>query len=51
MEERRPHSLARWDLVCRPKNRGGLGIIDLQLQSQALLLKQLFKFYSHANTP
>lgn len=23
------HSLTSWDMVCRPKNRGGLGIIDL----------------------
>ena len=31
--------LAAWPLVCRPKEKGGLGIIDLQTQNQALLLK------------
>ena len=39
-------SLAAWDLICRPKNKGGLGIIDLRVQNQGLLLKQLHKFYN-----
>ena len=38
-------SMAAWTLVCRPKEKGGLGIINLQVQNQALLLKQLHKFY------
>src|SRR3954467_14100413 len=37
-------SLAAWDMVCKPKNKGGLGIIDLKMQNQGLLLKQLHKF-------
>ena len=37
-------SLAGWTLVCRPKEKGGLGVIDLQTQNQAMLLKQLHKF-------
>jgi hypothetical protein len=45
------HSLAAWPLVCRPKNKGGLGIINFEIQNQALLLKQLHKFYSKADTP
>jgi hypothetical protein len=24
-------SLAAWDMVCKPKNKGGLGIINLQI--------------------
>jgi hypothetical protein len=43
------HSLAAWFLVCHPKQKGGLGIINLEIQNQALLLKQLHKFYSRAN--
>jgi hypothetical protein len=23
------HSLAAWNMICKPKNKGGLGIIDL----------------------
>ena len=44
-------SLAVWDLVCRPKNRGGLGIIDIRVQNQGLLLKQLHKFYNRMDLP
>jgi hypothetical protein len=44
-------SLAAWELVCRPKNRGGMGIINLELQNEDLLLKQLHKFYSRADVP
>ena len=45
------HSLAAWPLVCRPKMKGGLGITNLEVQNNALLLKYLHKFFSHANTP
>ena len=44
-------SLAVWGLVCRPKEKGGLGIIDLQTQNQALLIKQLHKFYNRRDVP
>jgi retron-type reverse transcriptase len=33
------NSLAAWDMVSKPKNKGGLGIINLQIQNSALLLK------------
>src|ERR1041385_2525180 len=44
-------SLAAWELVCRPKNKGGLGILNLQLQNQALLMKHLHKFYNKEDVP
>jgi hypothetical protein len=44
-------SLAAWSLVCRSKKKGGLGIINFVLHNQALLLKQLHKFYSKADIP
>lgn len=37
--------MAAWDLVRRPKDKGGLGVIDLSTQNDALLLKKLDKFY------
>jgi hypothetical protein len=46
-----PHSLAAWSMVCRTKNQGGLGVLNLELQNKALLLKQLHKFYSKADAP
>jgi len=39
-------SLAAWDLVCRPKSFGGLGVMDLSIQNDALLIKHLFKFFN-----
>ena len=45
------HSLAAWELVCRPKNHGGLGVINLELQNTALLLKQVHKFFSKTDIP
>ena len=40
------NSLAAWDMVCKPKAKGGMGIMDLNLQNKSLLLKQLHKFYN-----
>jgi hypothetical protein len=28
------YRLAKWDILCRPKDQGGLGILDLQLQNK-----------------
>jgi len=35
------YRLARWDILCRPKDQGGLGILNLQLQNKCLLAKWL----------
>jgi hypothetical protein len=35
----------------KPRNQGGLGIIDIQSQNKALLMKFLDKFYNHADVP
>ena len=45
------NSLVAWDKVCRPKAVGGLGVINLQLQNDALLLKHLHKFMNRAAVP
>lgn len=47
----RCNSLAAWDMVCRPKKHGGLGVINLRIQNDALLMKFLHKFYNHADVP
>ena len=50
LEDHRPAMVA-WSTVCRPKNQGGLGVIDIFVQNKALLLKNLHKFYNRHNIP
>lgn len=45
------NSLVAWKRVCCPKTHGGLGVLNLKVQNQALLLKFLDKFYNRANLP
>jgi hypothetical protein len=45
------HSLVAWSMVFRPKDKGGLGILNLELQNKALLMKQLHKFYTKLDVP
>ena len=35
------NSLAAWDLVCKPKKHGGLGVINIKLLNEALIFKFL----------
>ena len=44
-------SLVLRDKVCQPKDKGGLGAIDLRLQKNALLLKKLHKLYKRLLIP
>jgi hypothetical protein len=44
-------SLMAWDIVCKPKHAGGLGIVDFQKHNAALLIKFSDKFYNKANLP
>ena len=41
--DKHKYRLAKWDILCRPKEQGGLGILDLQLQNKSLLAKWLVK--------
>ena len=40
-------ALIAWDKVCKPKNQGGLGVLNLNIQNTAMLLKNLHSFYNH----
>jgi len=42
---------AAWKMVCAPKIEGGLGVIDIEKQNKALLLKNLHKFFNKADVP
>ena len=35
--------LTRWNIICRSKDQGGLGVHNLEIQNQCLLSKWLFK--------
>jgi hypothetical protein len=37
---------AAWTMVCKSKEEGGLGVLDLKTQNEALLLKHLMKFFN-----
>jgi hypothetical protein len=43
--------LAAWELVCKAKSHGGLGVINLHCQHACLLLKNLHKFCNKQNLP
>jgi hypothetical protein len=44
--EKKKYRLAKWNILCRPKDQGGLGIHDLEIKNRALLGKWLFKLLS-----
>ena len=48
---RRGTCLAAWETACKPKNQGGLGIIDIKSPNNALLMKFLDKFYNEVDIP
>jgi len=43
--------LVAWPTVQKPKSKGGLGVINLKLQNDALLLKKFHKFYTKKDIP
>ena len=43
--------LASWEMICKPKQQGGLGVLNLREQNKALLIKHLFKFYNKVDVP
>jgi hypothetical protein len=43
--------LASWEMICRPKDQGGLGVLDLRIQNKAILIKNLHKFYNQKDIP
>jgi hypothetical protein len=44
-------SLAAWDMVCKPKDKGGLGVLNMKIQNQCLPLKFLDKLYNKKDIP
>ncbi|WVZ81603.1 hypothetical protein U9M48_028958 [Paspalum notatum var. saurae] len=42
-QHKKKYHLMKWDQIRQPKEQGGLGIIDLEVQNKCLLSKWLFK--------
>ena len=42
-EIKRKYRLSRWDIICGPKEQGGLGIENMEVKNKGLLSKWLYK--------
>jgi hypothetical protein len=43
--------LAAWEMLTKPKDKGGVGIVNFKNKNDALLMKYLKKNYNQANIP
>jgi hypothetical protein len=50
LQSKKPNK-ATWQMVNVPKEKGGLGVLNLQTQNQSLLLKNPHKFFNKVDTP
>ena len=46
-EIKRKYMLIRWDIVCRPKDQGGLGVENLEIKNRCLLTDFLLRSKAH----
>jgi hypothetical protein len=44
-------ALIAWTKICKPKDQGGLGVLQLDAQNKALMLKNLHKFFNRQDIP
>jgi len=48
-EEKFTYHMAKWEMVARPKDQGGLGIINTKLMNECLLVKWIWKIMQEPN--
>jgi hypothetical protein len=48
--QKRKYRLAKWNILCQPKDQGGLGIQDLNIKNIVVLSKWLFKLLTTDGT-
>jgi hypothetical protein len=41
-DHKKKYRLAKWGIICRPKDQGGLGVLNLELQNKCLVSKCYF---------
>lgn len=39
------YHMAKWEMVCRPKDQGGLGIINTRTMNDSLMVKWIWKIF------
>jgi hypothetical protein len=44
-------ALVAWKKICGPKDQGGLGVLNLDIQNKSLMLNNLHKFFSNIDIP
>jgi hypothetical protein len=44
-------SLAAWEMLTKPKDKGAVGLVNFTKKNEALLMKYLNKFYNKADIP
>jgi hypothetical protein len=42
-QHKKKYRLTRWNIICEPKEQGGLDILNIDVQNRCLLSKWLFK--------
>ena len=50
-DNRRKYRFVKWKLMCRPKNLGGLGILNTSIMNQCLMIKWWWKIMSAEDQP
>jgi len=50
LDKKKKYHLAKWDILCRPKDQGGLGVIDLEVQNKCLLSKWIVNLLNSEDT-
>ena len=50
-DNKRKYRMVRWDIICRPKAKGGLGIINTRVMNNCLMIKWWWKIMTLEELP
>jgi hypothetical protein len=49
-EDKFKYHMVRWDVVCRPREFGGLGILNTQIFNEYMMAKWIWKLYEQKDS-